>query len=207
MPDARALDSSSLRPFEVSASPAWLSAVLCSLLIACGGAPPRFGPVSADDEIAIAVSAVLDDFHEAAAAADEERYFAHFANGGIFLGTDATERWTVEEFRAYAHPHFENGRAWTFHPTRRAIDLNADGNIAFFDEDLDTEGLGPARGSGVLVREDGVFKIAQYNLALTIPNERFAEVKALLATPPAESPEGPDAPPQPEDAAPSPEAP
>ncbi len=158
-----------------------------SLWVGCGASAPRFDAVSEQSPVAIAAGAVLDDFHAAAAAADEERYFGHFADGGIFLGTDATERWTVEEFRAYAHPYFARGRAWTFRATRRAVDVSTDGNVAFFDEDLATEGLGPARGSGVLVREAGVFKIAQYNLALTIPNERFAEVKALLSRPPAES--------------------
>ena len=34
-----------------------------------------------------AVAAVLDDWHAAAAAADEERYFSHFASDGVFLGS------------------------------------------------------------------------------------------------------------------------
>jgi hypothetical protein len=132
----------------------------------------------------VAVNNVLDDFHRAAAEADEERYFAHFDPSGIFLGTDATERWTVEEFRAYAHPHFANGRAWSFRSIRRAVRFSRSARVAWFDEDLDTEGLGPARGSGILLRgEDGRYRIALYNLAITIPNERFAEVKALLAEP------------------------
>ena len=50
------------------------------------------------------VTAALDDFHDAAAKADEDRYFGRFAPGGVFLGTDATERWDVKAFRAYAHP-------------------------------------------------------------------------------------------------------
>ena len=34
-------------------------------------------------------------WHDAAAKADEERYFAHFAEGGVFAGHRRTERWTV----------------------------------------------------------------------------------------------------------------
>lgn len=50
---------------------------------------------------------------------------------------------------------------------------------------LDTTHLGPARGSGVLVRDDrGAWKIAQYNLSIPIPNERFKEVKALIESQP-----------------------
>jgi hypothetical protein len=129
----------------------------------------------------VAVNNVLDDWHRAAAEADEERYFSHFDPAGIFMGTDATERWTVEEFRAYAHPHFAEGEAWTFRATRRAVRFSRSARVAWFDEDLETEGLGPARGTGVLCRgEDGRYRIVHYSLTITIPNERFAEVKALL---------------------------
>ena len=122
----------------------------------------------------------LDDFNDAAAHADEARYFGHFAAGGVFLGTDATERWDAVAFRAYAHPHFARGKAWSFSAVRRAIILAPDGAVAWFDEDLATPNLGPARGSGVLVREGGRWKIAQYNLAITIPNEKMGAVKKLL---------------------------
>src|SRR5438270_12245619 len=90
-----------------------------------------------------AIQAELDDFHDAAARADEARYFAHFADDGVFLGTDATERWDVPAFRAYAHPRFASGKAWTFRATRRATALSPDGRLAWFDEDLATERLGP----------------------------------------------------------------
>src|SRR5262249_42795332 len=61
-------------------------------------------PASADPGAEI--GRVLDDWHDAAAHADEARYFGHFAPGGVFLGTDASERWDVAAFRAYAHPRF-----------------------------------------------------------------------------------------------------
>jgi ketosteroid isomerase-like protein len=151
-------------------------------LLACSGATP---PAAAPDTAAASrdVAAVLDDWHDAAAHADEARYFAHFAPDGVFLGTDATERWDVPAFRAYAHPRFAEGRAWTFHSTARHVAFSADGRIAWFDESLATERLGPARGSGVLVRSAAGWLIAQYNLTLTIPNERFASVKKVLETP------------------------
>jgi hypothetical protein len=126
------------------------------------------------------VAAILDDFHDAAASSDEERYFGHFTPDGVFLGTDATERWDVTAFRAYAHPHFAAGRGWVMHATRRAIVIR--GDVAWFDEDLETRNLGPARGSGVLERgPDRVWRVAQYNLTITVPNERFAEIRALLS--------------------------
>lgn len=126
------------------------------------------------------VARSLDDLHDAAARADEERYFSHFAPGGVFLGTDASERWTVPAFRAYAHPFFARGKAWSFQPVRRAIVVSPGGAVAWFDEDLASANLGPLRGSGVLVREGAAWKVAQYNLSVTVPNARMPDVKRLL---------------------------
>ena len=54
------------------------------------------------------------------------------------------------------------------------------GETAWFEEDLETANLGPARGSGVLVRSDGRWLIEQYVLSITVPNEKFKAVKELL---------------------------
>lgn len=127
-----------------------------------------------------AVSAVLDDWHKAAAAADEPRYFGHFTADAVFLGTDATERWTRDEFRAWAKPFFSKGKAWSFTPVSRHVSFSKDGTVAWFDEALDTPNLGPSRGSGVLVKEGSTWKIAQYNLSVPIPNDLMDEVKARI---------------------------
>ena len=127
-----------------------------------------------------AVEAVLDGWHAAAAAADETRYFDRFAPQGVFLGTDATERWTVEEFRRYAHPHFAKGKAWSFRAVSRHVTFSENGAVAWFDEALDTPNLGPARGSGVLVKIAGEWKIAQYNLSIPIPNELAKDFKRRI---------------------------
>ena len=116
------------------------------------------------------VALVLDDWHQAASVADESRYFGHFAANGVFLGTDATERWTVSAFRAWAKPHFQRKSAWSFKARDRHIEFSADGKTAWFDEMLDTPNLGICRGSGVLTREGKTWKIAQYNLSIPIPN-------------------------------------
>jgi SnoaL-like protein len=147
-------------------------------LAACAPALPPKVPV-AEERAAIAV--VLDDFHDAAAKADEPRYFGHFAADGVFLGTDATERWDVTAFRAYAHPHFEKKKAWSFQSIRRVVTIDGGGAVAWFDEDLATPNLGPARGSGVLVKRGAEWKISQYNLAITVPNDRFDAVKKAAA--------------------------
>ena len=132
-----------------------------------------------------AVASVIDDFHAAAGLADEQRYFAQLADDAVFLGTDATERWSKPAFRAYAHPYFARGKAWSFRAERRTISFAEGGELAWFEETLATEKLGPARGSGVLRLHAGRWQITQYNLALTIPNERFEAVKAAVTAGPA----------------------
>lgn len=155
------------------------AAFIVSLSPSCVPAPQAGAPHASadrrDDERAIAK--MLDDWHDAAAKADEARYFDHLAPSAVFLGTDATERWSKEAFLAYAHPHFAKGKAWSFRSTRRAISF-VSSRVACFDEDLATKGLGPARGSGVVELDArGRWKILQYNLAITVPNERFDAAK------------------------------
>jgi uncharacterized protein (TIGR02246 family) len=154
------------------------ASLLATALVACAPAAPPRVPVAADRA---AIASVIDDFHDAAAQADEARYFGHFAEDGVFLGTDATERWDVAAFRAYAHPHFEKKKAWSFRSTRRTIAVDEGGAVAWFEEDLATPNLGPARGSGVLVKRGAEWKLRQYNLAITVPNERFEAVKRAAA--------------------------
>jgi len=147
---------------------------LALLLAACGGAP------QADD-----VAAVLDDLHDAALRADEERYFAHFAPDGVFLGTDATQRWTVEKFRKYAHLHFEEGFGRTYKVRDRFVEFSRGGDVAWFNEMLGDTSYYELRGTGVLRLIDGVWKIAQYNLTFTVPNDAAKDVVARIRSEPA----------------------
>lgn len=117
-----------------------------------------------------AVGQVLDKFHQAATKADGKVYFQSFSKNGIFIGTDATERWTVTEFKAFAKPYFDKGIGWEYVPHDRNIDMNGDESVAWFDELLDNTSYGLCRGSGVLVKEDGRWKLAQYHLTIPIPN-------------------------------------
>jgi hypothetical protein len=127
---------------------------------------------------------VLDALHASASDADFDRYFDQFAPDGIFLGTDGTERWTVEEFKAYTRPYFDQGRGWTYVSRDRYLHFSADGRTAWFDELLDNAKYGECRGSGVLVYGyDGRWRIAQYNLAKTVPNDRMEAVVEAIGAP------------------------
>lgn len=148
----------------------------------CTGLQAQVANTSDRAEATEAVSGVLDALHHNASIADAEPYFDLFAPDAWFLGTDGTERWTLEEFRAFADPYFERGQGWTYTLSegRRQIDFSEDGSVAWFDEMLDNESLGECRGSGVLVLTDGAWKIAQYNLTILVPNEVATDVVAII---------------------------
>ncbi|WP_163863031.1 nuclear transport factor 2 family protein [Myxococcus eversor] len=150
-----------------------------SLLLFVLAAAPVTG-ASSDPKAAI--TTVLDDWHKAAADADEARYFGYFTPDAVYMGTDATERWTRDEFRAWAKPYFSKGKAWSFKAVSRYIFVSKDGAVAWFDEALDTPNLGPSRGSGVLVKDGATWKIAQYNLSIPIPNDIMDEVVKRIQT-------------------------
>lgn len=116
------------------------------------------------------IDVALDDFHGAAAQADSERYFGHLAEHAMFIGTDATERWTKTAFQEFAAPHFERDSAWTYTPVSREITLGPGGVVAWFDELLSHTSYGLVRGSGVLTLKDGAWLIEQYVLSFAIPN-------------------------------------
>lgn len=116
------------------------------------------------------IDKVLNSFHQAAANAEAKPYFDLLSHNAIFLGTDATERWTKEEFKAFVVPYFSKGQGWLYTPTQRNISLLATEQVAFFDELLFSESYGTCRGSGVLIKTKQGWKISQYNLSIPMPN-------------------------------------
>jgi ketosteroid isomerase-like protein len=126
------------------------------------------------------INAALDDWHDAAAKADEARYFGAMTPEFVFLGTDASERWEVPAFRSFAHPYFAKGKAWTFVPHDRFVILSPRGDVAWFDEKLDSASYGECRGSGVLRLVNGTWKIAHYNLTIPVPNDLADAVVKMI---------------------------
>lgn len=121
------------------------------------------------------VNTVLDNLNEYAAKADFKNYFDLYAEESTFIGTDANEIWNKKEFMDYAKPHFDKGKAWSFTSLKRNIYFSNDGKYAWFDELLDTQ-MKICRGSGVLERTPKGWKIKQYVLSMTVPNDVAGEV-------------------------------
>lgn len=121
------------------------------------------------------IEKVLDAWHMAASNADFDAYFGKMTRDAVFIGTDATENWQNEEFKAFSKPYFDRGKAWSFTAVQRNIYLNATKDFAWFDELLDTQ-MKLCRGSGVLKKENGQWKIAHYVLSIAVPNENVDEL-------------------------------
>ena len=126
----------------------------------------------------------LDALHAAASSADGAAYFALFTPDAVFIGTDATERWDLAAFRAYCEPYFSRGQGWTYVPVERHVVRSSGRDVAWFDERLHNEKYGETRGSGVLLRRGGRWRVAQYVLSLPVPNDLAADlVERIRAQP------------------------
>ena len=125
------------------------------------------------------LEALMNKWHHAAATADEDTFFGMMTPDGVYIGTDATERWTRDELREWSSEYFDRETAWAFKPLSRTFSFSADGNTAWFDELLDTW-MGDCRGSGVLTKTDDGWKIRHYHLAIAVPNEVVQDYLKLL---------------------------
>ena len=124
------------------------------------------------------VEKVLDNLNTFATFADFKNYFDLYAEESTFIGTDANEVWNKKEFMDYAKPYFDKGKAWYFTSLKRNISFSSDGKYAWFDELLDTQ-MKLCRGSGVLEKVGNQWKIKQYVLSMTIPNDLSKQVTEM----------------------------
>lgn len=138
------------------------------LVISCKTQQPL-----ATDQLDIANT--LDNWHKAAAETLFDAYFDAMTSDAVFIGTDPTENWNKTAFQAFAKPYFDKGKAWNFTTVERHIYFSKDKQTAWFDELLDTQ-MKICRGSGVLIKQNGKWKIAHYVLSMTIPNDATNEV-------------------------------
>lgn len=124
------------------------------------------------------INTVLDAWHKAAADAKFDDYFSKMTDDAIFIGTDPTENWPNAEFKEFSKPYFDKGKAWSFTALERNVFMSEYGDIAWFDELLDTQ-MELCRGSGVVKKVGDTWKIAHYVLSIEIPNENVKEIIAL----------------------------
>lgn len=116
------------------------------------------------------INTLIDQWHRAAAEANAQEFFGFIDEDGIYIGTDAHERWTKNEFVSFAKPYFDRGNAWDFKPHHRDVHFGTEGKYVWFSELLSTW-MGECRGSGVLVSTPEGWRLKQYHLSVTVPNE------------------------------------
>jgi ketosteroid isomerase-like protein len=131
-----------------------------------------------NSDIAI-IHKLMDNWHHAAAVADEDTFFGSMTPDGIYLGTDASERWLRDEMKEWSKKYFERENAWAFTAHDRQVYFSSNGQIAWFEELLDTW-MGPCRGSGVLQKTADGWKIRHYNLAVAVANDIVNDYIKLL---------------------------
>ncbi|NHZ93842.1 hypothetical protein F2P45_33310 [Massilia sp. CCM 8733] len=114
------------------------------------------------------INAFIDEWHDDAAHA-RPAYFDKMAKHGVYIGTDKTELWNRDEFKAWAKRFFDKGSAWSFKATRRNVYMSADKKFIWFDELLDTQ-MGVCQASGVMRKTGTGFEIEHYQLSIAVPN-------------------------------------
>lgn len=137
------------------------------------------GCYTAVPDLSNALDTLVNAWHHAAAVADEDAFFGAMTPDGVYIGTDATERWDRETFRTWAKRAFDRESAWAFTPRDRHIMIASDGRHAWWDELLDTW-MGVCRGSGVLEHTAAGWKITHYQLSLAVPNEKMDGVRKAI---------------------------
>lgn len=152
--------------------------LLIIVLVSCDSKSKNFE--NETKETKEVIQKTLDQWHLAAANADFVEYFEAMHSNSIFIGTDATENWDKKEFMAFAKPYFDKGKAWNFTALERNIYLSTDNKMAWFDELLNTQ-MKICRGSGVLEKTNGEWKIKHYVLSMTVPNDNTSEVVKIKA--------------------------
>lgn len=152
-------------------------AVICFTFLSCNNLEKNKVDVSLENK-KNEINVFIDSWHKSASDANYDLYFNGMTTQSVFIGTDAYENWKIDEFKSFSKPYFDKGKAWSFTSLERNVYLNSNGDLGWFDELLDTH-MGICRGSGVVVIDNGTWKIEHYVLSLTIPNDNVDRVTAI----------------------------
>jgi hypothetical protein len=118
------------------------------------------------------IELIMNKWHNDVSTFNLNEYFEVMHDSFIFLGTDPKERWAKDQFYTFCKPYFDKKTTWDFKSNWRNIYFSEDGNTAWLEESLDTW-MDECRGSAVIIKEKGNWKIAHYNLTVLIENEKM----------------------------------
>lgn len=131
------------------------------------------------DESEMIIDSLVNAWHHAAAVADEKTFFGFMSEDGIYIGTDASERWLRDELAEWSKKYFDRDAAWDFKPLSRNVRIGPGGRIAWFDELLDTW-MGPCRSTGILEMRNDEWKLVHYQLSMAVPNDKVDAYLILI---------------------------
>lgn len=157
-----------------------LAFAACLVLAGAAGADtPVSGAAESEADYRARVDAFVDEWHADAAQA-RLAYFDKIAADGIYIGTDRTERWTRDAFKAWAGRFFARPSAWSFTPLQRHLGFTPDRSLVWFDEQLDSD-MGVLQASGVMRASGAGFEIVHYQMSIAVPNDVQPQVSALIS--------------------------
>lgn len=139
----------------------------------------KTGCQTAENESIEAINSFIDNWHLAAARADADAFFGGMTEDGIYIGTEAGERWLRDELKEWSKEYFERDSAWNFKPGDREIYFTENEDFAWFEEKLDTQ-MGVCHGSGVLQLTADGWKVKHYHLSVTVPNDKIDDFIKLI---------------------------
>ncbi len=125
------------------------------------------------------IDSLVNAWHHAAAVADEKTFFDFMTSDAVYIGTDATERWLRDELAAWSRQYFERDTAWAFTPRSRTIRFAPGGQLAWFDELLDTW-MGTCRSTGIVEKREGQWRLVHYQLSVAVPNDKLDGYRLLI---------------------------
>jgi len=155
--------------------PAFSLVIFIIVFLFCG---PIQAQTKTEDLQINEINQMLDNWHGLAAVGDST-YFDYFDKESFYLGTDAKEIWTLQEFKDFALPYFLRGSAWSFKNKSRNVYLGKYGHYAWIDETLDTW-MGLCRGTAVLEKQEQGWVIKQYSLTVLVSNKIIKDYIKLL---------------------------
>jgi hypothetical protein len=160
----------------------WIVGICLLFLSGCASTEYRNSQIESD-RIEFSVGLSLDQWHFAASQGLFDMYFGLMTPDAIFMGTDESERWNIDQFKGYAREPFADGDGWTYTPRKdgRFVVLSDDKQTAWVDELLDNEKYGVLRGTSVLAKVGDDWKIAHYSLTFLVPNDKAKGVVELIA--------------------------
>ena len=156
-----------------------LTLATCATVAVLLTAPAARAQAGADAAFVRAVNTFVDGWHDDAAHT-RPAYFDKIAPGGVYIGTDKSEIWTRDQFKAWARPFWQRGKAWSFTAQQRNVYHSPDRKYVWFDEQLTTQ-MGTCQASGVLRNTGSGFLVEHYQLSLAVPNALNAGFAKAIA--------------------------